>query len=507
MGGIHSCETVAAEFGAIEPKGELRIRLERSFARLTGFEYSAQSAFDESRWPCNKGWPGDVPGRTFLALVLESRALGVEPDNLKAFLDEFPKALNERGYMGPVRTDVIDEQVLAGNGWVLRGLCEYWEWKHDPKTKEMIARLARGLFLPGKGRYAAYPIDPKARKANVGEAAGESVGVVDGCVAIGLDGLVHAWKVTGDPELKAVIDELVPRFLAIDFEAIRAQTHATLTGARALIRCGRIADAVRIFDLYVRKGMTEAYENYNWFGRYDTWTEPCAIVDSYLVTMQLWQATGEQRYLDLGERIYYNAICRTQHRNGGFGIDGCPGKGYGTRALTVRGEEAWWCCTMRGGEGLARALQYAFFTDGDTVLAVQPQSCVFRAKLPRGELVLEEVADYPFGTNVTFRILSNTAGEATLRVLLGGKDETFRRNFRAGEEIVVALPHTVGKAPVVLPENCSSGDYRLMDGPLVLGRFPDGTLKPIHHVLDSRYWKDDTDPKPQVLFSEAPGCR
>ena len=64
--------------------------------------------------------------------------------------------------------------------------------------------------------------------------------------------------------------------------------------------------------------MTENHENYNWFDRFDTWTEPCAIIDSYLLAVQLWEHTMKPEYRDDAELIYYNGICHTQRNNGGM---------------------------------------------------------------------------------------------------------------------------------------------------------------------------------------------
>lgn len=41
--------------------------------------------------------------------------------------------------------------------------------------------------------------------------------------------------------------------------------------------------------------MTENYENFNWFQRPE-WTETCAVVDSYQLTLDLWKHTSETKY-------------------------------------------------------------------------------------------------------------------------------------------------------------------------------------------------------------------
>ena len=164
---------------------------------------------------------------------------------------------------------------------------------------------------------------------------------------------------------------MIDKFLAIDLIGVSAQTHATLSATRGILRLHSLTGearflnaARRLFDLYVELGMTANYANYNWFNRPE-WTEPCAIIDSFLVAMQLYGHTGEARYADLGRKIYANGVCRAQRPNGGFGCDTClTDEDY----LAVHAYEAYWCCTMRGGEGLSRAAQYAYFTEGDAIV-------------------------------------------------------------------------------------------------------------------------------------------
>jgi hypothetical protein len=111
------------------------------------------------------------------------------------------------------------------------------------------------------------------------------------------------------------------------------------------------------FDLYRRYGMTDRCENYNWFLRYDTWTEPCAIVDSLLLAHQLGSLTGKGEYSELEGRILA-ALVAHQRPNGGFCLMKTFPKGT-AHAPEITCEEAHWCCTMRGGAGLATALRWA----------------------------------------------------------------------------------------------------------------------------------------------------
>ena len=125
-----------------------------------------------------------------------------------------------------------------------------------------------------------------------------------GCDFIFMDGVVQAYGLFPSDDLKEVVDEMIESFLKIDLVNIKAQTHATLTGIRALVRYFKITgnqrfllEAEKRYQLYRKLGMTENYENFNWFGRPE-WTEPCAIIDSYMVAVQLWQYTQKPEYLE-----------------------------------------------------------------------------------------------------------------------------------------------------------------------------------------------------------------
>ena len=114
---------------AIRTGGELATRIDRNFDRLEDEMYRPDSVFHSRLW---LEWPGDAQGRIVLGLVCDARASGREPLYLQTILDHYPQFMNEQGYFGPVFDGVLNEQQLSGNGWVLRGLCEYYEWTKDP---------------------------------------------------------------------------------------------------------------------------------------------------------------------------------------------------------------------------------------------------------------------------------------------------------------------------------------------------------------------------------------
>ena len=261
------------EYQQIKIEGELRDRALKNYDRLESEIYKPENGFPE-----NPDWAGDMEGRIILGLVLQAQATHREPKYLQKLMDLYPTKTNTGGYFGKLLGDTIDEQQLSGHGWLLRGLCEYYLWKKDEKVAGYIKDIINNLALPTKGFHATYPINPEDRKQKVGEMAGTKQNVIGnwllssdvGCDLIFLDGVVQAYELFPNPETKELIDEIIARFMEMDLLKIKAQTHATLTGTRALIRYYKITNeqkyldrAIENFDLYLTDGMTANFENYN----------------------------------------------------------------------------------------------------------------------------------------------------------------------------------------------------------------------------------------------------
>lgn len=263
-------------FGNIRIQGELSTRLWKNYDRLEESKYQPDHVFLTEQQ--SGGWPGDTEGRAILGLVMDAQATHREPRYLDEIIRRLPSHLNSLGYMGPIYDGMLNEQQLAGNGWLLRGLCEYYKWKKDNRVLPMIRSIAVNLFVKGGKCYEDYPIDPALRNSQSGGASGNiqktyhqwMLSTDIGCVFIGMDGAIQAYDLLRIPELKKVIDEMVHAFLSMDVVKIKAQTHATLTACRGLIRYADITGnreyirkVMEIWKLYQAHGMTECYGNYN----------------------------------------------------------------------------------------------------------------------------------------------------------------------------------------------------------------------------------------------------
>ena len=349
-------------------KSELDERIKRSSARLMGDYYQMPGVFQEY---C-ADWPGDKEGRALLAFVSHYKMTGEINPCMEALLEALPKYTNQHLYFDPKQNPVIHEQQLSGHSWFLRGLCEHYEQFGDELSLTALKSVTEHLYLPTAGRYRGYPVDRDPKQLNEGGVSGHSATLLDGwqlstdvgCAFMAIDGLSHVYKVTGDIRVKSLLDEMIAVYSAIDKVALRAQTHCTLTAARGMLRMFGVTEddwylnhAKGIYELYtVGGGMDLTFQNLNWWGRPNTWTEPCAIVDSLMVAGELYTITGEERYRRMATRIYHNGLATAQRPGGGAGTDSVVYLPYGdfpgVSEQYMTGYEAPFCCTMRLAEGL-----------------------------------------------------------------------------------------------------------------------------------------------------------
>lgn len=371
--------------------GDLAFRVGRNFSRLELPMYRPEDIFGSDKL----GWPGDWEGRTMLALCLNESLSGRKAAYLDAIVDALDGQWNELGYLKDIcPPDIINEQQLAGHNWLLRAILELYLAKKEDKFRVMAKRIVENLYIPLQGRFVSYPVAPGSRILDGGAAghivtdgkSGWMLSTDIGCAFISFDALAQYYQIFGGEELQKLLDEMLEVFSSIDFVASSVQTHATLSALRGVLRYyeaskkeSLLAFAEKIFDLYCKNGMTENYANYNWFGR-PFWTEPCAIVDSYMVAMNLFRFTKKTEYVTVANKIYYNAFLSSQRYNGGFGCDMCSGTDESGVFLQVKEGlfEAPWCCSMRGAEGLSSAASNAVILDGDDVYVNNYISGVFQ---------------------------------------------------------------------------------------------------------------------------------
>ncbi len=350
----------------------LQQSIERSKNRLSGGPYGIEEVFR----PDSYDWPGDWEGRALLAFACHKQ-MNNEIPCMKAMLACFPEKIGEKGYFGrSFDENAIDEQQLSGHNWLLRGLLEA-EKAGEESAGVFADKLVENLYIPALGFYDSYPIEGRSLAGGVSGTGGARMGrwalsTDVGCAFMPLDGLSEYYKRTKNERLGTLLKAAVAKFSSLDFVGLKIQTHATLSALRGVLTLYEATKdefyleiVLRIFALYVQEGMTQTFENYNWFGRKDTWTEPCAVVDSMILAIRLYRLTGEEYYKRLARRIRFNGLVFCQRENGGAGPNTCVCEGQ--PELRVSMYEAPFCCTMRYAEGLLWIKQNEALFDEENV--------------------------------------------------------------------------------------------------------------------------------------------
>ncbi len=336
-------------------------------------------------------WPGDFIGRYSLALSSLYSALDKVSDKeevlneLKKVVSERRKYVNKHFFMGPLFNDsLINEQQLSGNSWYIRSLVSYYRITGDSEILDEIKCIIEELLLKVWPHYSHYPLKDKRE---IGDVSGHtSLTPIDGfilssdigCAFILLDAYTDVYELTKDSRLKEAIEYIIDIFMKIDYVSLMCQTHATITCARSITRFYKLTNdtkyldyARKIFSDYENYGMTLDYENINWFNKIDSWTEPCCVIDSFILAHDLYLITKDNKYLKLFGRISTNGPRIFERDNGGAG---CASILYTKDSiLKCHMYEAWFCCSMRFGEGLkCLSLSRLIELSKDKYLALYP---------------------------------------------------------------------------------------------------------------------------------------
>jgi uncharacterized protein len=485
------------------PEGLLKARAELSFRRLQEpyFQWDHVSRVNF------EAFPGDAIGRTINGLTLLSQALNQpEPASLKEIMRRVPSLANPDGYLGPKLPESrANEDTMAGHNGYTYGLMEYALWTKDLAAKESLKRMVANLFVPARAAIAGY------RETSEAKVDWHLSGGDVGQLFTALDGMTRAYALVPSPEFKATIETSIKRYRKLDLVGLSAQTHAMLSAATGILRWHEmhhrpedLAFAEALYKQYRALAMTETFENYNWFNK-PQWTEACGVIDSFILTVDLWRQTGRANYLEDAHLILFNGLLPGQLHNGGFGTGPCVGHATGT-CRTQLHSEAPFCCSMRGGEGIARAIQYSYFQDKDTVVLPFYSNGTATLRFAEGTCKVRQETGYPHKGQMRLEILESQANKKkpwrffvpswaardSFEIRVNGKkvEPRLADSFAeielpivAGTVVEVAFQQERGPRSAVQAE-LAKGATRYFDGPLLLGSATENTDEPLTPILD-----------------------
>lgn len=452
-------------YDEITMNGDLKFRLQQNLDLL--------NAMDSVQYPETE----------ILSLVSAASASRKPSIRLNDMITALPSHLNSLGYIGPDDA-APDENLLAANGLILKGLCAYYNMSSDRKSLEWISSIALNLFVKNKELCTACPLAP------------------------GLEGLAEAYRLVGTPEMKEVIDGMIARFLETDLAAAKASTSALLSACRGLVSYSEITGESRWVDearsrwnTYKENGMTENFESYRQLGVYGAGSDPSAAAASFILANKFWQHTADNDYLKVAHLIYFNALCHMQRSDGSFGSDTCPGEASGPD-LSVVSDDVCPLGSMAGAEALATAAAFTFMKDGSTIYVLTPRSSSYSF----GGLELDVETDYPNEGLVIINVLANLTGkDAALKLFIpswmnlgiidrGGKrgQATVGKDgfitldkLKTGDKILLEYTYSPKQEPVINAKNTKPGQARYFNGPYILSE--EG--EPITHLMDPKVSK------------------
>lgn len=261
--------------------------------------------------------------------------------------------------------------------------------------------------------------------------------------------------------------------------------------------------------------------------------ETCQVVE-YMFTMEVVaRVTGRSVYSDLLEGAAYNLLPASsdprmvahQYHQQANQIEASTADrdwSYSTNGANVFGlEPHFGCCTANYHQGWPKLVAALWMRRGDALAVTAYGPSRVTAEVGGGEIVIDEVTDYPFTETITFSVASSSAREAVALLLRvpgwatsvglsvnGEEHETtagddgyirLERTWSAGDEVVLHLP----MSPRRVRRERQAVGVRL--GPLVMVATPGEYWRPIPEargmgeweVFPQRSWN-------QALYPDAP---
>ena len=244
--------------------------------------------------------------------------------------------------------------------------------------------------------------------------------------------------------------------------------------------------------------------------------EGCSESDWLRFNLELWRFTGESRYLDIAERLLQNQYATNQCPNGGFGMCHLDADAAGPFAASGQLDEWPFCCSFHGPLGLHFLKSYLAvgsergifvnfplnFSSGvqsggrDWLVTVRSQPGMSGKQTldaPRKvEIELSPRSGGSAPTTLWVRVpdwaASNSvrAGGAVVAVPCEKSYLRIRRDFKAGEKIVVTLEKAIiaegrrFQKPKIEPGRITRlRDVTVLSGPDVLFATPTESLRPV----------------------------
>ena len=141
--------------------------------------------------------------------------------------------------------------------------------------------------------------------------------------------------------------------------------------------------------------------------------ETCQTSDELPLSYLLGDFTGQGRFFDRADLIYYNHIRYMQMHNGDFtGFNLLPG--------TVRGGDFWFCCGWSGAEALYETARHLYAVSPTTVYVNGFLPSAVNLKLKQGSVRIETQAEIPQSGDVSLKLTPQGITKFSVKVRVPG---------------------------------------------------------------------------------------
>ena len=354
-----------------EPIGETKAHLEKAYTRLCSpplsdlvFALSDISFAYKRRF---YEYSGDVSGRLIGALHAAETVLGVTPALLPQMMGQLKNYQKSDGHFGVDQNLALsidqsrDMPILWGNGRMLLALAEYCRDHPDPDVLAIAAKLG-DYILSARPYYG--------KRENFEKVGGSAASGFTTCYPSLIDALTILSEVT---KQQKYLDEAryIANLALMDKEFNNHHSHGRFTAYRGMLEIDRLqgtndytAEITRNLRTIKQKyqlptgGITEMFDL-----TYPR-DEACTESDWIRINFLLWQATGNNHYLDDSDYALRNHLYATQMSNGAFGHHVFNSLTEGNRkypggGISNTATDAYWCCCMHAAQILADTAKWS----------------------------------------------------------------------------------------------------------------------------------------------------